>query len=97
MLGVPILEPMAAHASASDLSEMRTRQIRREDWKLNETPQMNTQTFRKMLVLLLVPVRDRFDVKSGGAIALDLNGNKVNGLIRLESTYNALDPISWRQ
>ena len=35
--------------------------------------------------------------KNGGAIALDLNGNKVNGLIKLESTYNALDPISWRQ
>jgi len=35
--------------------------------------------------------------KSGGAIALELNGNKVGGLIRPESTYNALDPISWRQ
>jgi hypothetical protein len=35
--------------------------------------------------------------KSGGAIALDLNGKKANGLIRLESTYNALDPIGWRQ
>jgi hypothetical protein len=35
--------------------------------------------------------------KSGGAIALDLNGDKVGGLIKPESTYNALDPISWRQ
>jgi len=35
--------------------------------------------------------------KSGGAIALDLNGNKVDGLIKIESTYNALDPIAWRQ
>ena len=35
--------------------------------------------------------------KSGGAIALHLNGNKVGGLIRPESTYHASDPISWRQ
>lgn len=35
--------------------------------------------------------------KNGGAIALDLNGNRVNGLIKLESTYNVLDPIGWRQ
>jgi hypothetical protein len=35
--------------------------------------------------------------QKGGAIALDLNGDKMNGLIKLESTYNTLDPIAWRQ
>ena len=28
---------------------------------------------------------------------MGLIGNKIDGLIRLESTFNALDPISWRQ
>lgn len=35
--------------------------------------------------------------KSGGAVSLDLNGRDLSGLIRIKSTYNALDPIAWRQ
>ena len=35
--------------------------------------------------------------KNGGAISLDLDGKKIPGLVQIESTYNALDPIAWRQ
>jgi hypothetical protein len=35
--------------------------------------------------------------KNGGAISLDLDGKDISGLIKIESTYNALDPIAWRQ
>jgi len=35
--------------------------------------------------------------KNGGAISLDLDGKNVGGLIKIDSTYNALDPIAWRQ
>ncbi|MCU1298275.1 MAG: hypothetical protein JWO91_2553 [Acidobacteriaceae bacterium] len=33
----------------------------------------------------------------GGEIALDLNGKKLTGPITVLSTYNASDPIAWRQ
>jgi hypothetical protein len=33
----------------------------------------------------------------GGAISLALNGKDISGLIKVESTYNARDPIAWRQ
>jgi Carbohydrate binding module (family 6) len=35
--------------------------------------------------------------KNGGAISLDLDGKTLGGLIRIDSTYNAQDPIAWRQ
>jgi hypothetical protein len=35
--------------------------------------------------------------KNGGAISLDLEGKNIGGLIHVDSTYNALDPIAWRQ
>ena len=35
--------------------------------------------------------------KNGGAISLDLDGKKLPGLVKIESTYNALDPVAWRQ
>ena len=35
--------------------------------------------------------------KNGGAISLDLDGKSVGGLIKIDSTYNAQDPIAWRQ
>jgi hypothetical protein len=35
--------------------------------------------------------------KNGGAISLDRDGKNVSGLIKIDSTYNALDPIPWRQ
>jgi len=33
----------------------------------------------------------------GGEISFDLNGNKLSGSINLVSTYNAADPVPWRQ
>jgi hypothetical protein len=33
----------------------------------------------------------------GGEIAFDLNGNKLTGPLNIRSTYNAADPIAWRQ
>jgi hypothetical protein len=35
--------------------------------------------------------------KNGGAFSLDVDGKSVGGLIKIDSTYNALDPIAWRQ
>jgi hypothetical protein len=35
--------------------------------------------------------------KNGGAISLDVDGKNVGGLIKIDSTYNALDPLAWRQ
>lgn len=35
--------------------------------------------------------------KNGGAISLDLDGKKIGGLIKIGSTYNAQDPVAWRQ
>jgi hypothetical protein len=35
--------------------------------------------------------------KNGGAIALDLDGKNIGGLIKIDSTYDARDPIAWRQ
>jgi len=35
--------------------------------------------------------------KNGGAISLDLDSKNVSGLIKIDSTYNAQDPIAWRQ
>jgi len=35
--------------------------------------------------------------KNGGAISLDVDGKNVGGLIKIDSTYNALDPVAWRQ
>jgi Carbohydrate binding module (family 6) len=35
--------------------------------------------------------------KDGGAISLDLDAKNVGGLIKIDSTYDARDPISWRQ
>lgn len=35
--------------------------------------------------------------KNGGAIRLDLDGENLVRLIKIDSTYNALDPIAWRQ
>jgi hypothetical protein len=35
--------------------------------------------------------------KNGGSISLDLDGKQLGGLIRLDSTYNAQDPVAWRQ
>jgi hypothetical protein len=35
--------------------------------------------------------------KSGGAISLDLDGENHVRLIKIDSTYNASDPIAWRQ
>ena len=35
--------------------------------------------------------------RRGGGISLALNGNDVSGPIKIESTYNAADPIAWRQ
>jgi hypothetical protein len=34
---------------------------------------------------------------AGGEIAFDLNGNKLTGPLNIPSTYNAADPIAWRQ
>jgi hypothetical protein len=34
---------------------------------------------------------------AGGEIAFDLNGNKLTGPLSIRSTYNAADPIAWRQ
>jgi hypothetical protein len=33
----------------------------------------------------------------GGEIAFDLNGKKLTDPINILSTYNAADPIAWRQ
>jgi hypothetical protein len=33
----------------------------------------------------------------GGKISLALNGKDISGLIKIQSTYNAQDPIAWRQ
>lgn len=33
----------------------------------------------------------------GGTISLALDGKDISGLIKIESTYNAADPIAWRQ
>ena len=33
----------------------------------------------------------------GGEISLDLNGKKLTGAVDILSTYNAADPIAWRQ
>lgn len=33
----------------------------------------------------------------GGAIAIDVNGKDATGPITIESTFNASDPIAWRQ
>ena len=54
---------------------------------------------------LTVKVKDagRYNVgllytsRNGGAISLGLNGKDAAGLIKIESTYNAQDPIVWRQ
>jgi carbohydrate binding protein with CBM6 domain len=35
--------------------------------------------------------------KLGGTISLALNGKDVSGPIKIETTYNAADPIAWRQ
>jgi hypothetical protein len=35
--------------------------------------------------------------KNGGAISLDLDGKNIGGLIKIDSTYDARDPIAWRQ
>ena len=35
--------------------------------------------------------------KLGGTISLALNSKDVSGLIKIETTYNAADPIAWRQ
>lgn len=35
--------------------------------------------------------------KNGGAISLDLDGQKIGKPIQIESTYNVQDPIAWRQ
>jgi hypothetical protein len=35
--------------------------------------------------------------KLGATISLALNGKDVSGLIKIETTYNAADPIAWRQ
>jgi hypothetical protein len=35
--------------------------------------------------------------KNGGAISLDLDGKNVGGMIKIDSTYDARDPIAWRQ
>ena len=34
---------------------------------------------------------------AGGEIAFDLNGKKLIGPLNIRSTYNAADPIAWRQ
>jgi hypothetical protein len=33
----------------------------------------------------------------GGTISLDVNGRDATGAVKIESTYNAGDPIAWRQ
>ena len=33
----------------------------------------------------------------GGAISLDVNGKPATGPLTIETTYNAADPIAWRQ
>ena len=33
----------------------------------------------------------------GATISLALNGKDISGLIKIESTYNAADPVAWRQ
>lgn len=38
-----------------------------------------------------------YTAKNGGAISLDRDGKKVGKLIEIHSTYNAQDPIAWRQ
>jgi hypothetical protein len=38
-----------------------------------------------------------YTARNGGAIFLDLDGKKAGNLIKIDSTYNALDPIAWRQ
>jgi hypothetical protein len=38
-----------------------------------------------------------YTARNGGAISLDLDGQNVGKLIQIDSTYNARDPIAWRQ
>jgi Carbohydrate binding module (family 6) len=33
----------------------------------------------------------------GGSISLDVNGNSATGPIEIPTTYNAADPVAWRQ
>jgi len=33
----------------------------------------------------------------GGDISFDVNGKKLTGPVTVQSTYNASDPIAWRQ
>ena len=33
----------------------------------------------------------------GGTIELDVNGEPAAGPLKIESTYNAADPVAWRQ
>jgi len=35
--------------------------------------------------------------KNGGGISLDSDNKNIGGLIKIDSTYNALDPTAWRQ
>jgi hypothetical protein len=38
-----------------------------------------------------------YTARNGGAISLDLDAQNVGKLIQIDSTYNARDPIAWRQ
>jgi Carbohydrate binding module (family 6) len=35
--------------------------------------------------------------RKGGVIAMDLDGKTIADLIKIDSTYNAQDPVAWRQ
>lgn len=38
-----------------------------------------------------------FTSNRGGAISIDLNGKPASGEIKIPTTYNAADPVAWRQ